>query len=535
MTELLTLKGKYRAGEPAELLLRHTGESADAVEVSVWHLTRVVCRLTLPLTGTETRLTLPAPEREGACYGVEAALTQNGRRVAIAASAVNTGSAVVRYGFLCDFLPEGDADVASLAAYHIDHVQFYDWSWRHDSLVSPTDEYTDMMGKRNSLTAIRAKIDACHSRGMLAMAYGAVYAASRPFYQEHPDWGLYAGSGRPMVFIDTFYYMDLESPWRKHLLSQYVQAVERVGFDGVHMDTYGEPKRALNAAGEPLRLEGSLRTLIGDADAALRKAGHTPHLIFNNVGAWPVEATRDQPQDAVYMELWPPMDRLRHLRDAVELARPAGKPVVLAAYPVPFRCDTPERALAGELIASFAIALCGATQLFLGEANAVTTQGYYADYTPLAPWQAVSLRAYQDFFVRYQELLFDPELRDVSHTHCKADNREYDCDAPYSVDGEAGKLWLTFREAEDRRLIGLINLCGCENDGWNLGKEKPIVAENITVRILLLAPVERVWYATPDDGVGTPVALPCECRETGLGTEATVVIPRLEICGLLWL
>ena len=296
-------------------------------------------------------------------------------------------------------------------------MQFYDWAYRHDTLVAPTDDYADMMGKQNSLPAIRKKIAACHARGMVAMAYGAVYAASRAFRDAHADWGLYAGAGRPMVFIGTFYYMDIESPWREHLFAQYTDAVARVGFDGIHMDTYGEPKRALNAKGETRDLEAALPALIRDAHAALQNAGHTPRLIFNNVGAWPVEATRAAPQDAVYMELWPPMDRLRHLREAVWLAQPAGRPVVLAAYPAPFRTETPERALVGELIASFAIALCGATQLFLGERDAVVTQGYYADYTRLAPWQAEKIKAYQDFFVRWQKLLFDRALRDVSLTH----------------------------------------------------------------------------------------------------------------------
>jgi len=47
--------------------------------------------------------------------------------------------------------------------------------------------------------------------------------------------------------------------------------------------------------------------------------------------------------------------------------------------------------------------------------------------------------------------------------------------------------------------------------------------------------VENVWYATPDDQLGTPQALPCRYRETELGVEAEVMLPKLEICGLLWL
>ena len=49
-----------------------------------------------------------------------------------------------------------------------------------------------------------------------------------------------------------------------------------VGFDGIHMDTYGEPKRALSAAGELRELETGLPALIRDAEAAMRESGaHT--------------------------------------------------------------------------------------------------------------------------------------------------------------------------------------------------------------------------------------------------------------------
>ncbi len=538
MTELVTCKGNYRVGEPVTLCLYSEGASgtvANAAQIAVYHLDRTVYRMTVLLQGNVTRFDLPAFDREGACYGVEATLSAGQTEVESAATAVNIGGHVVRYGFVSDFLPEDEQDMDTLAKYHIDHVQFYDWSYRHDTLVPPTDEYTDMMGKHNSLPAIQAKIAACHARGMLAMAYGAVYAASRSFWEAHRDWGLYAGAGRPMVFINTFFYMDIDSPWRDHLLGQYVMAVENIGFDGIHMDTYGEPKQALNAGGEPRDLAHSLPNLIADTDAAMRKAGHTPHLIFNNVGTWPVEVTRSQPQDAVYMELWSPMDKLRHLREAVRQAEPANKPIVLAAYPAPFRTETPQRALYGELITSFAIALCGATQLFLGEKNAVVTQGYYADYARLSPWQAEKIKAYQDFFVRYQELLFDRTLKDVSLTHSCWDNQEYRCDAPFSVEAEAGKIWLTFRECGERKLIGIINLCGCDDVCWNRGKDAPIPQANITLHVLAIKPVQTAWLATPDDGLGTAAALACHCTEVDFGVDIEIVVPRLEVTALLWL
>lgn len=533
MTELVTCKGRYRAEEPIELSLHHAQDCVTGtVEIKVMRLDKVCDCFRVALDGPKTQIML-TPLEEG-CYGVDACLLCGDKTVAHVSTAVNVGGCVVRYGFLSDFQPEDDTDVETMAKYHIDHVQFYDWSYRHDTLVPPEEEYADMMGKRNSLPVIRQKIKACHNHGMLTMAYGAVYAASKPFWDEHRAWGLYYAKDKPMVFIGTFYYMDIDGPWREHLFRQYVNAVEEVGFDGIHMDTYGEPKRALTVDGEIRNLEQGLPALIRDADRAMKKAGHTPHLIFNNVGAWPVEETCLQPQEAVYMELWPPMDRYHHLFAAVHRVQVKNKPIILAAYPAPFRTDTKERALYSELILSFAIALCGATQLFLGEQDAVVTQGYYADYTRLVPWQIEKIKAYQDFFVRYQDLLFDRSLRHVSLTHCGGDNMEYSCDTHYSLEGESDKLWLTFREDGDRKLIGLINLRGNDNR-WNTGKNKPDPIRNITLYLLTLKPVSSIWFASPDDGVGSPKALPFDCVDTGYGMKLIVNLPQLDCCGLIWL
>jgi dextranase len=535
MMELSTCKGLYSPDDPITLSLDCGGVIADMAEICITRLEKTVGRYWVPVNRECIKIELSAMGEDGACYGVEAWLFLERNKVGSASTAVNVGGDVVRYGFLSDFQPEDDTDITCMAKYHIDHVQFYDWSYRHDTLVSPTQEFSDMMGKENSLPVIRQKIAACHDRSMLAMAYGAVYAASREFWETHRSWGLYNADFQPMRFISVFYYMDIESPWREHLFGQYLDAIRRVGFDGIHMDTYGEPKRALSSQGETRELDTALPKLVGDADTFLRKAGVKPHLIFNNVGGWSVQLIRQEPQDAVYMELWPPMDRLRHIQQAVSLAQPSEKPIVLAAYPAAFRTESPERALYGEMILSFAIALCGATQLFLGEQDAVVTQGYYAHHVRLNSWQTEKIKAYQDFFVRYQELLFDRRMRDVSLTHSGGDNKEYTCDMPFSVEAEPGKLWLTFRECGAKKLIGLINLVNETDDHWNQGKGKPDMQENIVLHVLMLHPVENAWYATPDEQHGAAQKLNCSCMQTDIGIDVAICIPKLNCCGLLWL
>ncbi len=529
MNEVFTCMGSYAEGGPILLRIRQDG-GADSAQWSVLRLEKELLSGWISVSQAEQDLVLPPLAKGG--YGVRVRLFRKETLLASLHTAVNVGGDFVRYGFLCDFGQSASEAVPTLAKYHITHVQFYDWSWKHDSLVSPREEYRDMMGKRNSLPVIQRRIDACHRHGMLAMAYGAVYAASREFRDAHPAWGLYGPEQEPLVFIDTFYYMDISGPWRDHLINEYKKAVTSVGFDGIHMDTYGEPKTAFTLDGEKRALRDGFPALIRDTHAAFLTAGIHPHLIFNNVGTWPAEATRDCPQDAVYMELWPPMDRYLHLRAAVQKA--GRHPVVLAAYPAAFRTDDPERALYSQLLLSFAIALLGASQLFIGETNAVVTQGYYVDSTPLNEEQIPRIRAYEDFFVRYGDLFFDRTMEDVTYTHFGGDNTEYRMNVPCSPDGEPERIWITIRENDKRKMIGLVNLCGNPEDRWNTGKNRPIPRQDLVLRFLADKAPASVWYASPDLNAGEPVPLCCTHVSLPGGTEVSCILPSLFCCGLVW-
>ena len=140
----------------------------------------------------------------------------------------------------------------------------------------------------------------------------------------------------------------------------------------------------------------------------------------------------------------------------------------------------------------------GATQLFFGDGGAVLTQGYYPDDSPLAPWQLDLVRLYQDFFVRYQDLMTDIRLEDVSMTHQDWDNPEYRFSCPSSPCGEGGKVWCHIREHGQRKLVYLVNLIG-NDDLWNEGKSEPPVVD-VTVDVLILKNVRKAWYASPEGG-----------------------------------
>lgn len=468
-------------------------------------------------------------------YGVEAEFYQGETFLLKAYTAfdVVTSERLIRYGFLSDFSEEdgGEADIISMLKLHINAVQFYDWSYRHDELVAPNDSYTDMMGKKNNRSVIREKVEACHRYGMKALAYGAVYAASAEYQRAHPEQSLYDSQGMPQCFIGTFYIMNIsrESGWHEHILEQYRKAMEQMGFDGIHMDTYGEPKAALDWKGEPQYLEEQIAPMIDDAASYLKTEEKAPFLIFNNVGGWPLERTIDANQSAVYIEVWPPNAKYHHIGSLIREAKRGGKPVIMAAYPAAFRTCDPEAGLESQLHLSFVIAMHGATQIFFGEQNAVITQGYYADYTVLKEEQLSMVRAYQDFFVRYGEFFYDEKLSDVSMTHQGWDNREYVFTPCGSADGEPGTVWYHICQSRDTKVIYFVNLS--ENDDlWEEGKRRPAGKRKISAKIEALGKPKRVWFATPDEDHGD--ARECDWSMLEEKNEILVDVEVLR-CGML--
>ncbi|OME51836.1 hypothetical protein BSK59_20190 [Paenibacillus odorifer] len=477
-------------------------------------------------------------------YGVDFQLVEPGMEsepFSTAFDVVSNWRQSPRYGFLSDFHSReaGDVkDVALLNKLHINLVQFYDWMYRHDDLVAPEEEFTDLMGRELSLKVVKEKIALCHAYGMKAMAYGAIYASSKAFYERHPDWALYYSNGKVVDFIDIFSIMNIseESPWHRHIIGEYKKAIELVDFDGIHMDTYGYPKSGISRLGgveKVERLEEQFPVLIENTRQELSRSKEDVGLIFNNVGNWPVNTVAAAAQDAVYIEVWNPYERYHHIQQIIAWAKQFGngKPIILAAYLKPFRLEsleTIDKANTAALLLSAVIFSHGGYHLLLGEHNGVLTQGYYVDYSVASETFMREIRNYYDFMVRYVHLLHDPSLRDVSMTHVEGDNLEYVfSDASYSTYGEPDKVWTIVRENEKYKLINFVNLSNNAEDYWNEGKNRPTALESLTVHIQVNQKVRAVFTASPDINMGRPLDLEYSLEEGERGYVLSVTVPTL--------
>ena len=556
--DLYPSKAQYIKGENVDIILElvNTGsmESIFMVELRVSFLSELISihqkKITLqPKEYKTVSMELESYKDDFRGYGVDIFLYKEGSLVdtnSTSFDVVDDWRKAARYGFLCDFnaSDEGDStDVESLSKLHLNMIQFYDWMYRHDNLIPKEDIFTDLMGRELSYKVVKEKISLCQKLGMKTFAYGAVYAASRDFFEQHKDWALYGSSGNPLSLGETFYIMNIsiDSPWHKHIIEQYKDTICEAKFDGIHMDTYGFPKIAvsrLNGVEKIENLQDHFPILIDNTKHALNAIKPDNGLIFNNVGNWPVASTAGA-VDVIYIEVWNPYERYHHIQQLIREAKAAdaNKPVVLAAYLKPFDTKDEEAIKGAEAamrILTAVIVSNGGYHLVLGENGGILTQGYYAAYSKLNDEFFSIVRHYYDFMIRYMNIFYDKELTDVSMTHLCGDNEEYIVETnDFSTYGEPDKVWVTVKEKPNLKYISFVNLIGNLEDYWNKGKSEPIIKKGLRIDLEIQKKIKAVYVASPEDEMGRPTVPKYNIIDGIRSKKLSIVMPDIYYWSIL--
>jgi dextranase len=480
-------KGTFSPGEPGRFVMDIEGERGETavIHLSIIHFTQTTDTLTqaVSLQKSKQRFNLewPAPPASPRGYGVTVELRGQSD---IVIDSISTAFDILpdwtvfpRYGFLTDFAPDKadiDDTLDALVQFHINGLQFYDWQYRHDRLLPPESRYIDPLGRELSLDTVHEFITAAHKRGMAAMPYLAVYAASIKFWQAHPDWALYDADGQSITFEDFLGLMDPSpgSPWTAHLQNECSQVLAQLPFDGLHVDQYGDPKEGFNAAGVRVDIPTAFAAFIRTLKATHPQAA----VVFNAVGNWPIETLAAAPQDFVYIEIWPPDVYYRNVRRIVANARTlsGGKPVVIALYlPV----NRPENIrLANALIFSL-----GGSRIELGEQAQLLADPYFPKHQTLGCDLRKMLRRYYDFVVRYGELL-GPTAEIFEHCEVVT---------PPGV-------WAVTRSAPGWLAVSLINMSGLNDPRWDEELAVLTLLTAVPIQVNLTNPVHQAWWASPD-------------------------------------
>ena len=267
-----------------------------------------------------------------------------------------------RYGYLSIFPPEQTAEqsraiVATLAEhYHLNMFQFYDWLARPEDLI-PRDiqdeieaTWTDLFGRTNAWKTITDLVAAVHGENALAMAYVTIYTAREGYEQRSgvsPGWGLFESpDARAQVALAfggeryLFLFDPSNADWQARMASEYVEAINAAGFDGVHIDQFGPRPTFYRADGTPVELNHTFAPFLETIDHALQSNDPARALcVFNLVdgspGGYAVQEVASTPAcDLLYSEIWYTTDTYEALREYVELLRRTGggRAVVLAVY-----------------------------------------------------------------------------------------------------------------------------------------------------------------------------------------------------------
>ena len=557
-------KGRYAPGETARIRIElnpFDPETNAFLSVRFKHLEKDLHRILRRVSGATDDspvLVFPwkTPTDDFRGYGVDVDLLVNGKIRDSRSTALDVSSDWTRFprmGFFSEY-PAGDdaaALAAGLATFHLNAIQFYDWKWTHDRLVpygengQPLNVFTQVGGRVQSFQTIKDKIAAVQSRNMAALSYTLMYGDSGNAEPEHveraafkvPNSTYLADIRRHDAGNYQIWIMDVSNPdWKRHVFGQIADAMNRAGFDGIHLDNLGGTwcYKHNSDVGIPEREE--FPRFINEARAHLRRTHPGAIVTHNDVMGNYLHETARSDADVYYSEVWS-RHSYRDLRDNAREVRAAapGKAIVFAAYvnrkpwdemgdpaqppPPTYVNDSSARLLDAALFAN------GAFHIELGDDGQLLVNEYFPARTPrMHAGLARALRDLYDFAVRYEDFLF-ANLRDVSD-----EQRITSPTHRLSPDAESGAIWTVLKERADGFLaMNLINLVGVD-DQWRNPSANPTPQTNVALKIHTDRKIRRAFLATPDDGLGRPRALPIKQDETGI---TLLVVPRLAFWDLV--
>ncbi|HUR16825.1 MAG TPA: glycoside hydrolase family 66 protein [Candidatus Limnocylindrales bacterium] len=487
----------FKPGSEAgvKLAVDSPGGAVD-VRLALFDGSRVVtaneARLRLPAGRSIRQFRLRVPEVQRHGYGLHLQLEgRSGRAEAHSAlEALQGWWESPRHAALTDF-QRGSAVVPTLKRlrrWHVTVAQFYDWMYRHYRYMPPPreEDFADTLGRLVSHGVVKELVRQCRRNGIASLAYGSVYGAEREYVEGHPDELLRDAAGQPLSLGGTFFITDLrsQSPWRRRLIGEYARACRRFGFDGIHMDQYGEPHEGFAADGSVVKLQELFAGLIDEAADHLAKLSPPRRVLFNCVGGWPLEHVGRARSAATYIEIWPPDTTYSAITRQIDIARRVAptKQVIVAAYPSVLAADgdggrPAGNALEAALLLTTVVLATGAYHHVLAEHDRVLVGGYYPDAVSLPSRAAESMRLAWQFSARYVHL-----LSDTRNVPVPIDQLVIEMDGrvlPVSSEPQAGAVWVRGTRTGDNEIaIQLVDLLGQVSDEWDAPRKAAVRREN---------------------------------------------------------
>lgn len=505
MTTLIPDRAGYAPGDAVAVELAGPAEAHG--ELVVTHLADVVRRV--PVVAGDSNVTLGSFARGG--YGV----ALGGARTAF--DVLDDPFERPRYGFVVRLTdPARIAPVTrTFRRLHLTSAQLYDWAYRHSTLLPPERHYVDPLGQPRDLEVVNELSRTLDAAGILPLGYSAVYAIGSAELADWPGSVLLRSDGEPYRLGDDFLVLvdPAEPRWLAHYLGELEGVLAGTALRGFHLDQYGWPKFARRSDGARVDVAASYRTLL----VAVRDRLPAARFMFNNVNDFGTAETATAPQDATYIEVWPPHSTLQDLAQlaATARARRPEHPPILSAYLSCFTTEPEERAVAAAELVMASVFAAGGAHLLLGEDGAALTDPYYPRHHELSPAALEALVPWYDVAVRYGDVLYDPDAVDVTEFYTGGINGDVVVEAgvPISTKADAGSLWVRVVRTRHGLVVHLVDLTAQSETEWDAGKTPAAPRTGVRVGLAPVAPGSTVRFTTVD----APDLV--ELASTGVGTS----------------
>ena len=455
---------------------------------------------------------------------------------------VNPGPVI--YGYLSKFPSQSSTtssnEVAWMAKYHINYVQFYDWQWKHHvplagTVTSPATSWSNVANLTCYRQTVQDMISACHSNGMYAMEYNLMYGAWAGYGQDgsgvNSNWSLLTSINGPQWSISMpagwatsaiYIFNPGNTNWQNYLFSRENDMFSDYGFDGWHLDQLGDWGTMYDVNGNSVDVWTTFAGFLNNAKAATGK-----RLTFNNVGAYGMYSVcADTSDDAVYVECWPANGQTTYqdLKTTIDngISWSGGKAVVLAAY-MDTDLTSGNFSAPGVLLTDAAIFASGGTHLELGDGGFMLSTPYFPnENVSLSTSLANTLTNYYNFIINNQTNLYGGFANSGNVIWTSVSS---------SGSATAGEVWAFCKVKNGVSMLNLINLIGETSIDWqdvNGTYPVPTAQTNFTAKYYYgsTAP-SSVKVSSPDINNGTAQSLSFTQSSDGGGNFVQFTVPRL--------
>jgi dextranase len=407
------------------------------------------------------------------------------------------------HGFATSFQ---DSDVEEVIDWHrslrTTVVQIYDWMFSYTEPLGDVGGWKDPSNRPVSLTALQKLASGFGSMGAVTHAYAPIYAVGNEFASANPEMLLYEDNGEVIRFLDQIVIANPNNAqWQQHFVKSYGEAMDTIGFDGLHVDTYGYPRLAFDFDGVPVDMRAAYEAFL----TYLRDGRPHDLISFNQVNGVPSSAKLPGGPWFRYCEIWAPnvawrhfeglLDRSSGVAGLVPTARDADSEVrgSLACYPPVWRVnsskfhdDEPsrERSLRTVLLTDAIATMLGTSALIFGDKSAALCDPYYPKHAKLNADESATVIRWRRFALRCRDLFIDGE--DTSWYEINDENGSVGISARHPVAPEpvGGSIFARVFQGSNLVTVGVLDLTGSENGLWSEQSQNG-VAQMATVRVLL--------------------------------------------------